>query len=170
MAVQWKFKNTAGPNVPADLVNRVQTLETDNTANKTNIATNTTNITALQNRQISWTQVLSITSGNIPNTEQTTNNFPTLVNNKTYVLKMSLKTESDKMQEFCWIFEKENINWKASPTFTFYQNLDYTTKTGDFKIVLGMGDYTTGKIKITQPANQTVSAANGLTIKIGEII
>lgn len=170
MAVQWKFKNTGGGNVPAGLENRVQTLETDNTTNKTNIATNTTNITTLQNRRISWTQLLSITNGNVPKTEQTLTNFPTLENNHTYVLKMSLKTDSDKMQEYCWIFEKEDINWKVSPTFTFYQNLDYTTKTGEFKIVLGMGANTRGKFKIAQPANQTVSVANGLSIKIGEII
>lgn len=33
----WESKNTGGGSVPADLANRVQTLETDNTTNKTNI-------------------------------------------------------------------------------------------------------------------------------------
>lgn len=42
----------AGPNVPTDLVNRVQTLENDNTTNKANIATNTTNITNLNNEAV----------------------------------------------------------------------------------------------------------------------
>ena len=53
MAVKWKWNNnTGGGNVPAGLENRVQTLETDNTQNKTNITnlqTNTVKITGDQN-------------------------------------------------------------------------------------------------------------------------
>lgn len=168
MAVQWKFKNTAGGNVPTDLVNRVQTLETDNTTNKTNIATNTTNITALQNKTIQWTQILTLTTGNIPTTEQ--NITFQFTNNKTYGLKFCLKTSDDKQQEYVWIFNKENINWKCSPTFTFYDGLDYTTKIGDFKLVIGMGQYTTGKLRIAQPAGQTVGVSNGFKIYLGEVI
>lgn len=159
----WKING----NIPADLENRIQTLETDNTTNKANIATNTTNITALQNKTIQWTQIMNLTTGNIPNTEQIiTLSF---TNNHTYALKFCLKTAGDKQQEYVWIFNKEDINWKCSPTFTFYNDLDFTTKTGDFKIVIGMGPNTTGKLKIAQPSGQTVGVSNGMTLYIGEV-
>ena len=53
MAVKWKWNNnTGGGNVPADLANRVQTLETDNTTNKqniTNLQNDTVKLSGAQN-------------------------------------------------------------------------------------------------------------------------
>ena len=53
MAVKWKWKPAAGGgNVPADLTNRVQTLETDNTTNKqniTNLQNDTVKLSGAQN-------------------------------------------------------------------------------------------------------------------------
>ena len=53
MAVKWKWKPAAGGgNVPADLANRVQTLETDNTTNKqniTNLQNDTVKLSGAQN-------------------------------------------------------------------------------------------------------------------------
>lgn len=154
----WK----SGQNIPQDLIQRIEALETDNTTNKQNI-------TALENKIIQWTNILNLTTGNIPNTEQNVT-LPNLINNHTYVVKIGLKTSNDKLQEFTWMVLKENINWKSSPIFTFYNDLDYSTKVGDFKIVFGMGQNTLGKIKIAQPSGQTVSVSNGFSIYIGEVI
>ena len=53
MAVKWKWKPAAGGgNVPSDLANRVQTLETDNTTNKqniTNLQNDTVKLSGAQN-------------------------------------------------------------------------------------------------------------------------
>ena len=53
MAVKWKWNNnTGGGNVPADLANRVQALETDNTTNKqniTNLQNDTVKLSGAQN-------------------------------------------------------------------------------------------------------------------------
>ena len=53
MAVKWKWKPAAGGgNVPADLTNRVQALETDNTTNKqniTNLQNDTVKLSGAQN-------------------------------------------------------------------------------------------------------------------------
>ena len=53
MAVKWKWKPAAGGgNVPSDLVQRVQTLETDNTTNKqniTNLQNDTVKLSGAQN-------------------------------------------------------------------------------------------------------------------------
>lgn len=170
MAVQWKFKNTAGPNVPADLVNRVQTLETDNTTNKANIATNTTNISALQNDFGQWTKIFEATTGNIPNTEQNLSTVPTLTDDRTYIVKVNLKQDGDKEQGFIFTFVKPSgFNWVSSNIWSWYNELGYSTKLGDFKLVLGVGVNTKNKIKIAQPANQNVSVAGGFKVYIREI-
>lgn len=170
MAVQWKFKNTAGPNVPADLENRIQTLETDNTTNKTNIATNTTNISALQNDFGQWTKIFEATTGNIPTTAQNLSTVPAFTDGRTYMVKVNLIQEGDKEQGFIFTFVKSSgINWVSSGIWSWYGVLDYTTKLGDFKLVLGVGANTKNTIKIAQPANQTVSVAGGIKVYIREI-
>lgn len=170
MAVQWKFKNTAGGNVPADLENRIQTLETDNTTNKANIANNTTNITALQNDFGQWTKIFEATTGNIPSTEQNLSTVPTLTNGRTYIVKVNLIQGGDKEQGFIFTFVKSGgLNWVSSNIWSWYGELDYSTKLGDFKLVLGVGSYTKNTIKIAQPANQNVSVAGGFKVYIREI-
>lgn len=56
MAVQWKFKNTAGGNVPADLVHRIEQLEQELTPIQNNITT-------LQNNQTSLGQQVQTLEG-----------------------------------------------------------------------------------------------------------
>lgn len=58
----WETKNTGGGNVPADLANRVQTLETDNTTNKTNITNLQTN-TAKLNQNNTFTGTNTFNNG-----------------------------------------------------------------------------------------------------------
>lgn len=170
MAVQWKFKNTAGGNIPADLVNRVQTLENDNTTNKANISTNTTNITTLQNDFGQWTKIFEATTGNIPSTEQILSTVPTLTNDRTYIVKVNLIQDGDKEQGFIFTFVKSGgFNWVSSNIWSWYGGLDYSTKLGDFKLVLGVGVNTKNRIKIAQPANQNVSVAGGFKVYIREI-
>ena len=63
MAVKWKWNNnTGGGNVPADLANRVQTLENDNTQNKTNI-TNLQQNTAKLNQANTFTGTNTFNNG-----------------------------------------------------------------------------------------------------------
>ena len=62
MAVKWKWKPAAGGSVPAGLENRVQTLETDNTQNKTNI-TNLQNNTAKLNQNNIFTGANNFNAG-----------------------------------------------------------------------------------------------------------
>lgn len=170
MAVQWKFKNTGAGNIPADLENRIQTLETDNTTNKTNIATNTTNITALQNDFGQWTKIFEVTTGNIPTTEQNLSTTPTLTNDRTYIVKVNLIQGGDKEQGFIFTFVKSSgLNWVSSNIWSWYSELDYSTKLGDFKLVLGVGVNTKNNIKIAQPANQNVPVAGGFKVYIREI-
>lgn len=164
----WKSNNTG--NIPADLENRIQTLETDNTTNKANIANNTTNITTLQNDFGQWTKIFEATTGNIPSTEQTLSTVPTLTNDRTYIVKVNLIQGGDKEQGFIFTFVKSSgLNWVSSNIWSWYGELDYSTKLGDFKLVLGVGVNTKNKIKIAQPANQTVSVAGGFKVYIREI-
>lgn len=76
MAVKWKWNNnTGGGNVPADLANRVQTLETDNTQNKTNITNlqnDTVKLSGAQN--ISGVKTLTASGGEVLKLNSGTNN------------------------------------------------------------------------------------------------
>lgn len=73
MAVKWKWNNnTGGGNVPADLAQRVQTLETDNTTNKQNI-TNLQQNTAKLNQNNTFTGANNFNTGTNTLTYTTTN-------------------------------------------------------------------------------------------------
>ena len=73
MAVKWKWNNnTGGGNVPTDLAQRVQTLENDNTQNKSNI-TNLQNNTAKLNQNNTFTGANTFNAGNNILTYTTTN-------------------------------------------------------------------------------------------------
>lgn len=136
MAVQWKFKNTAGGNVPADLVNRVQTLESDNTTNKTNIATNTTSITTLESKiqepDAGWIELINtqVTSNHTTWTDIvqqahpnsiTGNNF--FENNKWYEILVQIKN-SDFQRNYTTKARKEaGVNWFCTTNINFTNNL-----------------------------------------------